>query len=245
MWLFLDYDGTLVPIAPRPVEARPDPALLHLLARLADAPRVRTAILSGRPLVSLQEMLPIPRLVLAGLYGLEVRMPDGTVVYRADRQSLRRVVDQVKSAWSELVQDQPGFLVEDKGLSVALHSRLATPADAARIVPQAHTAALACATPDFRIVGGNKFIEVAPAVAHKGQSVEWLLQALPFPGALPVYLGDDSADEDAFEVIRRAGGIPVLVGPRESVTGAERLAGPSAARGWIALIVDESGAAHG
>jgi trehalose-phosphatase len=71
--LFLDYDGTLVPIARTPAEAQPDGALLALLADLARAPAFDTIVLSGRPLSSLQAMLPVPGLTLAGTYGVEIR----------------------------------------------------------------------------------------------------------------------------------------------------------------------------
>src|SRR5512133_3671306 len=80
LFLFLDYDGTLVPIAPTPPEAIPDEALLALLRELTERDSIRTAILSGRPLRELQSMLPIPRLIFAGLYGVEMQIGERTIL---------------------------------------------------------------------------------------------------------------------------------------------------------------------
>ena len=100
VWLFLDYDGTLVPIARTPDKARPDASLLELLTGLAEIPAVRIVILSGRPLPFLRAMLPIPGLTLAGTYGIEVQMPGQGIIIRAEPDRLRPVIEQVRSAWT-------------------------------------------------------------------------------------------------------------------------------------------------
>ncbi len=238
MWLFLDYDGTLVPIAPAPDQAIPDPALLNLLADLVRVPRFRVAILSGRSLSSLQALLPIPGLVLAGLYGIEIQMPDHTVLRRAEAADLRHTVERVKNAWARLISDRAGFLVEDKGLAVALHARYASPSDADTVLPRAVTVVAQLPAEQYRILGGDRFLEVAPSAAHKGRSVEWLLKQQGFPGALPVYFGDDDKDEEAFGVIREHGGFPIIVGTRQPTTQARvRLASPQDAREWLQSFI--------
>lgn len=237
LWLFLDYDGTLVPYAPRPEQARPDPALLELLAELAHAPEIRTVMLSGRPLDFLDETIAVPGVTLAGLYGVEVRMPDQRVVRRADAQAVRRVIDQVKKNWSELVQGRPGFIIEDKGMAVALHGHLADANLAAEITPRAQALALEAAAGEFRILGGEFFVEVAPSSAHKGKTVDWLLSSSDWQ-ALPVYFGDDDKDEEAFAAILDHGGIPIIVGSREPETQAlARLPSPADARQWLKQIL--------
>src|SRR5512134_3314017 len=125
LWLFMDYDGTLVPIAPTSDQARPDPRLLALLASLAQVPAFRTAIVSGRSLASLQSLLPIPGLILAGVYGLEVQMAGRAIVRGQVRQEVRPAVAYVKARWAELVAGRDGFLIEDKDRAVALHARWA------------------------------------------------------------------------------------------------------------------------
>lgn len=238
LWLFLDYDGTLVPYAPTPEQALPDAELMDLLARMGNNPRLRTVILSGRPLSSLQTMLPVPGILLAGLYGVEIELPGQGVTRRADPAGVRKIVEDVKAAWGQLVDGRPGYLVEDKGMSVALHSRLADPSEAGEILPRAQAVLSDKAGAEFRVMGGDRFLEIAPSVAHKGEAVDWLIYHVELPDALPVYFGDDDKDEEAYAVIRRHGGIPIIVGPREPNSQAfVRLAGPAQARQWLKLIL--------
>jgi len=240
--LFLDYDGTLVPIARIPTEAQPDDALLALLADLARAPAFDTILLSGRPLASLQAMLPVPGLTLAGTYGVEIQR-DGKVMTRGvDAFQIRPIVEQVKSEWGRLTDGRDGFLLEDKGLAIALHARWAEPAEAGLVLETARAAAmLLLPAQDFRILGGDRFLEAAPSAAHKGQTVDWLLDQIHDSGALPVYFGDDDKDEEAFAVIRRRGGIPIGVGARFPLESAlERLPSPEAVRGWLRRFLEDA-----
>jgi trehalose 6-phosphate phosphatase len=238
LWLFLDYDGTLAPFARTPEGSQPDAALGELLAGLAAFPGWRTAIVSGRPLASLQTLLPVPGLILAGTYGLEVRWADGRVAVRVPLEQVRGTVERVGSAWRPLVDGRAGFFLEDKGAAIALHARFAGEADADQVLAAARTAAAGLAPADqFRLLGGHRFLEVAPAQAHKGQSVEWLLREAPVPGARPIYLGDDDKDEEAFEFVREHGGFPIVVGPPRGPTLAlERLASPAEARQFLASL---------
>lgn len=216
IWLFLDYDGTLVPIANTPDEARPTPDLLDLLSRLVSKPRLHVAILSGRSLATLQALLPLQGLILAGLYGLEVQTPIGTVKRYPEQIDVLTTIAALEADWSRLVAGKPGFLIENKGASVALHARFASEQDAAEVLAAAEKKARKREPQaDFRVLGGNRFLEVAPAAAHKGKSVTWLIKELPLPNALPVYFGDDDKDEEAFDQIRQSDGLTVAVGPRE------------------------------
>ncbi len=236
--LFLDYDGTLVSLKRTPEEARPDAALLELLTALAELPAIRVVILSGRSLSSLQAMLPVPGLTLAGIYGIEVQMPDQSVVLRSDPARLRPVIEQVKSAWAQLVAERPGFMLEDKGLAVALHARFADPSDAEHVLPQAQSAAAHVISPvHFRLLSGDRFLEVAPAMAHKGQTVEWLLDHYMSRDALLITCGDDDQDEEAFAVVRQRGGIPIVVGQGQHTTLATfRFSSPDALQSWLQLL---------
>ena len=238
VWLFLDYDGTLVPIARTLEEVRPDVALIELLTGLAKLPAIRVVILSGRPLSSLRAMLPIASLTLAGTYGIEIQMPGQGIVIRAEPARLRPVIEQVKSAWAQLVARRSGFVLEDKGLAVALHASFADPFDADFVLPQARLAAVHIIAPDrFRILGGDRFLEVAPATAHKGQTVEWLLDHHISGDALLIYCGDDDKDEEAFTVVRRRGGIPIVVGQvRRATLATNGFDSPDALRGWLEAL---------
>ncbi len=238
LWLFLDYDGTLVPIARTPDEARPDIELLALLTSLAEMPSLRITILSGRSLSSLQTMLPVQRLVLAGTYGVEISLPGNGVRVRADPARVRPMIERVTSAWSKLMDGRAGFLLEDKGLAIAFHARFANAADADWVLPRAkEMAARMLPSGQFRILGGDRFLEVAPAAANKGQTVNWMLDRETLFSALPVYFGDDDKDEEAFAVVRRRGGIPIIVSKKRRDTKAlARLRSSSAVRDWLNAI---------
>ena len=237
--LFLDYDGTLVPIARTPDEARPDAALLELLESLTRVPAIRAVVLSGRALASLQAMLPVPGLILAGTYGAEIQMPDCSTLARVEPENIRPTIEQVRSAWAELIALRSGFFLEDKGLAVALHARFADPAEADFVLSRAQARAEQIISSDrFRLLGSDRFLEVAPMTAHKGHTVEWLLDHETFPNAWPVYFGDDDKDEEAFAVIRQRSGIAIVVGQRQlSSQATERLPSPSAVREWLQFLV--------
>ncbi|MBI5032118.1 MAG: trehalose-phosphatase [Chloroflexi bacterium] len=242
LWLFLDYDGTLVPIARTPDEAQPDAALLYLLARIARTESIDLTIISGRPLASLRTMLRMPGITLAGTYGIEVRKRNATIVRRVDPTRIRPKILKIKSAWRKLIAKRSGFLLEDKGLSIALHARFAKPSERAVVIPSAEVIARMAVRPtNFRVLADVDFLEVAPTLAHKGKAVEWLLGQRKLQSEMLVYFGDDDKDEEAFEVVRQIGGIPVRVGKFLSTSKAkEQLASSKDVRVWLGRFLEAS-----
>lgn len=238
LWLFLDYDGTLADFAPTPEEVRPDPALLDLLARLERDPRIRLAIISGRRLGQVQKLVPVPGILLAGTYGVELQTPQGGRIDRLPFEEIRPTLDLLKPRWAELLSGRQGFFLEDKGWALALHARFADDEETEEVLARARSLAAEAmeegAPERFRLLGGHKFLEIGPKLAHKGQTVEYVLGQVRWPGALPLYLGDDDKDEEAFGVIKARGGIAVVVASEPRETQADlRLATPRAARRWL------------
>jgi trehalose 6-phosphate phosphatase len=233
--LFLDYDGTLVPIAPTPAEAIPDPPLLVLLDALCAAPALRTVILSGRPLLDLQRMLPVKGLTIAGLYGVEMQMADGNVLLKEPGDSRLESMAQLRERWAQLAGGLEGFLIEDKGEALALHARWAEAMQAKHILEAARSQALEIIhAHDLRILDGDRYVEVAPANADKGRAVDWLLTHYPVDRDLPVGFGDDNKDEAAFAVIQQLGGYAIGVGHRYELPNVDaRLDGPAQTRAWL------------
>jgi len=241
VWLFLDYDGTLAEFAPTPEHVLPDAQLIDLLTRLSRFPRrLRLTILSGRPLSQIQVLLPIPGILLAGTYGIEYRSLEGETHTKLDFATNRPVLDWLKPQWQALIQGKQGFYLEDKGWSLALHARFAEDKQAASVISAARQAANnAPGRETFSILGGHRFLEIAPSVADKGQSVAILLDQLPWPDAQLVYIGDDDKDEQAFEVVRERGGLPILVSREPHPTQAEqRLPDPAAVRQLLTTLAD-------
>jgi trehalose 6-phosphate phosphatase len=239
LFLFCDYDGTLVPIAPTPAEARPDPGLPDLLVRLAALPRVRVAVVSGRDLADLESMLPVPGLYLAGCHGTELRRPGGEI--EAPARDAGPALAETARRMSPLLAGRRGFWLEQKKYSLALHYRLADPGQVPEVL-QAFRAAGGEAARRHGLVfaAGKKVLELRPRDVHKGTAVLRLLE--DFPGALPVYLGDDVTDEDAFTALAQwnAGApadraVTVLVSSRPRPSAARyRLPDPSAIRTFLA-----------
>lgn len=245
IWLFLDYDGTLADFAPTPEDVHPDPDLVALLTRLAQDPRLRVAVVSGRRLSQVQRLVPIPGVLLAGTYGIELLTPEGERIDRLEYGTIRPALETLKPQWANLIAGREGFFLEDKGWTLALHARFANQQDSDRILVEARRMALKAsgqADPGlFRLLGGHKFLELGPQLAHKGRTVEYLLAQYPWPGSLPIYLGDDDKDEEAFGVIKAHGGFAIVVALEPRDTRADvRLPSTQAARRWLGTLLQKS-----
>jgi trehalose-phosphatase len=237
--LFLDYDGTLVPIGRRSAPTRPETAVLDLLADLAQVVAIQTVILSGRTLSSLADLLPVPGLILAGIYGLEVQIEGNKLERGPASARLRPIIARVKLDWERKVGARPGCAIEDKGLSVALHADGVDPVEAAGLM-QAGRQAVADWLPakEFRFIGGGDYLEVAPAEADKARAVDWFLDQSHRPDRLPVYFGDDANDDAAFASVRRRGGLTIGVGTRYNFENAGTIiASPAEVRAWLEQIL--------
>jgi trehalose-phosphatase len=258
--LFLDYDGTLSDFAPTPDHVEPDPDLVALLRRLVAEPSIRTAILSGRRLSHVQKLVPVPGILLAGTYGLELQTPaydgPGRRIDRLDYGTIRPVLEAIKPRWAELIaagggRARPGFYLEDKGWSLAIHARFADPGETEEVLVAARRFAaetIQAYEPDlFRLLGGHKFLEIGPCLAHKGRTIDYLLDLPPdhpagymaaWPDAPLLYLGDDDKDEEAFEVIQARGGTAIVVMSRPRETRADyRLESPADTRRWLRALL--------
>lgn len=240
--LFLDYDGTLVPIAPTPAEAMPDDGLLELLGGLASHRSIRTVILSGRPLEELQHMLPVDGLIFAGLYGVEMRMGDNTVIRQPARDGARETLARLRNGWVKLAGGLPGFLLEDKGQALALHARWAEAEQAEHVLAAARDVATDLIDMQaFRILDGDRYVEVAPLSADKGETVDWLLDQFPIERDLPLAFGDDNKDDAAFDAVHRRRGWAIGVGHRYPLPAADvRLESYEEVRSWLRAFLDPS-----
>ena len=239
LWLFLDYDGTLADFAPTPDVVEPDPDLIALLSALREKPGLRLAVISGRRLKHVRRLVPIPGVWLAGTYGIELLTPAGTELERLDYRSIRPALEKLKLDWHSLIGNQPGFYLEDKGWSLAIHARFAPDQEVDTILSTARTQANpALAAGGLRLLGGHKFLEICPRQADKGETLEHILSSDVLTGALPVYLGDDDKDEQAFQVVKARQGIAVVVMAEPRPTLAQyALLDPAAVRTWLQALM--------
>ncbi len=239
LWLFLDYDGTLADFAPTPDHIHPDPEVADLISHLSRQPHIRLAVVSGRRLKHVRALIPVPGVLLAGTYGIELRTPEGEQVERVAYEQVRPLLERLKPRWAGLLAGHEGFFLEDKDWALAIHARFADEGQAEKVLDAAQQVAAQVAQEAppglFRLLGGHKFLEIAPTLGHKGRTVNHLLERYPWPGALSLYLGDDDKDEEAFEVIQQHGGLAVVVAPEppEDTQADFWLASPQAARRWL------------
>lgn len=207
--LFLDLDGVLAPLASTPDAVVADPRRTRVLGALDRALGGRVAVVSGRTLSEIDRIAGGATPSAAGIHGLERRRHDGSMVETLPS----RAVENAVSAFQAFAADNPGVLVEDKGLSAGLHYRGA---------PQAEQGALALATDlanrsDLIAQPGKMVIELKTPGADKGSAIKAFMAELPFLGAMPIMLGDDLTDEAGFAAAEALGGFGVLVGePRET-----------------------------
>ena len=223
--LFLDLDGTLAEFEPTPSAVAPDPARTELLRRLRSALDGRMAVISGRTLDEIDRIVERVAACAAGVHGLE-RRDIGGGVSRAD---VHPELPAVEQAFRAFAAEHPGVLVESKRLSTALHWRQA---------PEHGAAALAAAQAEAERYGlklqrGDRVAEVRTPGADKGSAVAAFMAEAPFEGAVPIFLGDDVTDEDAFALVEARGGIGVLVGPDRDSAASARLSGVSEVLQWL------------
>ena len=233
--LFLDVDGTLLEFAAHPSQVRASAGLISLLRAVQDCLGGALAVISGRSVTDLDRVFEPWHPWAAGVHGVEVRGPQGLRRHEPDPETVARL----KRRAAELTADLPGVWVEDKGVGVTLHHRTVPEAD-----EQVRQAAVTLASElagEYEIQPGVYTQELRPAGWDKGRAVVELMVSPPFAGRVPVVVGDDRTDEDAFEVARRLGGTAVIVGDRPDTVATHRLADPAAVRAWLAELVEGAG----
>lgn len=231
--LFADLDGTLAPIEETPDAVRPDPARRRLLEALETRLGGRLAVVSGRSLADLDVLLEGRVMAVAALHGLERRRADGELLRAADPQATRAALETVR----DFAKADRRLLVEDKGLSVALHFRRA-PEDAEACRELAHRLG---AQHGLKVQAGDMVVELRAPGPDKGAAVEAFMREAPFAGATPVFLGDDLTDEDGFAAVRALGGVAIIVGERRPTKAQYALPDVAAAQAWLARLAEEPG----
>lgn len=234
--LFLDVDGTLLELAPRPELVAMPPGLPALLDCLGRERGGALALVSGRRLADLDRLFAPWHGAAAGLHGAERRRQDGSLVPSAAGPAdlaAAAALDRLRPTLIEAAGRWPGVWLEDKGPTLALHYR-AAPEKAAEIGDFA--AGLARRTGDcLRLIAGNMVVELQPRHYGKGGAIAAFMAEPPFGGRVAVFLGDDTTDEDGFAEVNRRGGVSIRVGaPAPATAAVFTLPSVSAALAWLA-----------
>ena len=222
--LFLDFDGTLTEFVDPSVQPETGPAMSELLSDLAMRLHGRVAIVSGRSLDLLAELVAVDDIELAGSHGLERRRADGSHKIPELDCDLTAIHEESRQIGREL-----GIVVEEKSAGAAFHYRGMPDIEhhvEGRVENLADRHQL-----EFR--RGSMVFEVRARGPHKGAAVRTLMPEQPFRDGIPIFIGDDLTDEDGFQAARDLGGHAILVGEPRDTAADYRLSSVQATLEWL------------
>ena len=211
---FLDVDGTLLEIKPRPEDVVADEGLRALLTGLTAAVGGALGLVSGRKIDDLDRIFAPLIFPAAGLHGAEIRFPDGS-----RSSSVDGAMDPVRRKVADFVAAHSGLRLEDKGAALAVHFRQ-RPELAEDVL--AFLGAVAQRA-SLALQPGKMVAELKEAHHDKGRGIATLLGTPPFSGRQPVFIGDDLTDESGFLFVNGQDGISVRAGPTAASTHARYL----------------------
>ncbi len=221
--LFLDLDGTLLDLAPRPDLVSVPHGLIDLLQHLTAVLDGAIAVVSGRPLGEVDAILRPWRFTGAGEHGAFCRLPSGAVVSPESPTP--------PTAWRQTLDrfgaDHPGIVVEQKTSAIAVHYRAAP--DIEPTLRSLLRSLVAADHAHFALSPAHMCWEIRPRGIHKGAAVRRLMRERPFAGRLPVFVGDDVTDEDGMRAAEALGGAGIDVRERFPT-------GASGVRAWLAAL---------
>jgi trehalose 6-phosphate phosphatase len=234
--LFLDFDGTLVDIAPQPEAVIVPGALVQTLEQLHGYLGGALALISGRPIEQIDDFLKPLVLPAAGVHGAERRGAGGNIDFMATHS-----LDLVEHAAMALVERHADLRIEAKRGSIALHYRQAPQLEGECVAAMQQAVEQ---SPGLTLLRGKMVVEAKPGGASKGAAIEAFMNEPPFAGRTPVFVGDDFTDEVGFATVQRMRGLGMKVGSGSSVAFA-RIASPNAFREQLqSAVAAKAGKIH-
>ncbi|GAB3196480.1 trehalose-phosphatase [Pontibacter aydingkolensis] len=217
--VFLDYDGCLTHIVKDPDKAILSDSMRQTLQGLAEVCSV--AIVSGRDRADVARLVQLDNLYFAGSHGFDISGPGNMQTEPGGAKTALPALDASAEKLKEKLGHIEGAMVERKRYAIAVHYRNVSDSHIDEV--KQVTATVLKEHPQLKEGLGKKIIELKPNLDwHKGKAVSWLLQELGLnkPGIVPLYIGDDITDEDAFAELQGKG-IGILVGEHDEQTAAE------------------------
>jgi alpha,alpha-trehalase len=233
--VFLDYDGTLTPIVNRPEDANLADSMRQVVRALAGY--VPVAILSGRDLIDVRRRVEVDGIVYAGSHGFDIAGPSG--LRRELGAEYLPELDRAEKELHEALEKVPGAQLERKRFSIAVHYRSVNENDVPEVTRVVET--VAARHRSLRRMNGKKVYELLPSIEwDKGKAMMWLSDTLGLDrnSVRPIYIGDDTTDEDAFRALEDDG-MGILVGEQSQVTAARySLKNPAEVERFLQEITD-------
>lgn len=201
IFMFLDYDGTLTPIVGTPDKAVISDEMRSLIIKLKEI--IPFAVISGRALKDVKDRVGIEDIIYAGNHGAEIWDGRKAIISQGSEEN-RRLLEEVLEKLKKETSYIKGVLIEDKGITASLHFRnvnVRQVGDIFRIferIAKEHE-------DDFRFIIGKKVFEIRPVnIWNKGDAVSWIIENMG-KHRFPVYIGDDTTDEDAYSILKNRG----------------------------------------
>jgi len=225
-FLFLDYDGTLVPFKDRAQDVETPDEVKSVLNILQKHPKFKLFIISGRTLNEIKKLLDFYGLSFAALHGLQIELSNGKKFFWEQAENIRPILEEIKEKTLKDFKNEKGINIEDKRYTLAFHYRLLPNKNIKRNIEKFENIVKLIDTKkmlDF--IYGEKVVEIRPKGWDKGKAVTEILDNIAkSDNYLPIYIGDDTTDEDAFREIGKKG-ITIFI--------ANKTNKPTAAKYWL------------
>jgi trehalose 6-phosphate phosphatase len=231
--LYLDIDGTILDLAPSPEAVEVPVWMVPLLQRLARRLDGAVAFVSGRPIAAIDQLFSPLSFPAVGVHGGEVRAPTGEIVI--DEQ-LTGELQAAEPLLQEAIARIRGVSLENKRSVIALHYRSVP--ERGREVLKVAELIVGSLGSQFSVLMGKCVVEIRPRHLTKGSAMRRLMERAPFRDRIPIFAGDDTTDEDAFEVVNGLGGISLRVGDDTPTAAKFRLSSPDQLRSWLLEVAD-------
>ena len=226
--LFLDFDGTLVDIAPRPELVIVTDELRELVGSVQKALDGALAMISGRPVGELDALLAPLTFAAAGEHGAEIRYRHGAEVV-----SESTLPEEAAAAVQALTAKLAGTQLELKRASASLHYRAAPEQESAVVAGMRE---LEAQLQGYALILGKMVAELKPENVDKGLAIRDLCEQQQFAGRRPVFVGDDVTDESGFRAVNELGGVSVCVGDKTDTQASYRLPDVAGVHDWLGTI---------
>ncbi len=231
--LFLDVDGTLLDLAPRPEAVEVPASLVDTLAAAERRLDGALALVSGRPIEQLDRLFAPLRLPASGVHGAQIRQSaDGASRWLTQA----RLPDRAWVDLLRLLEEFPGTLAEHKGISFAVHYRNSAAAEEELVVALRHFIE-GLVERDLELIAGHRVFEIRLPGFDKGKAIERFMAEKPFAGRRPVFVADDWMDRASFDTALALGGFAFSVGAElPGLSG--WFPRPEAVRAWVRQLAE-------